>query len=92
MRFDDRVILLLEKRVGGVLGDDIVSEEEFIVPCVRTSLTHNEKMGYFGSYNISGFKLHLDGVYHGFTNIRYRGEKRIVKAKIHHDYSTVLIV
>lgn len=92
MRFDDRVILLFEVTKDGLLDDEVIRETENEVPCVRTSLSHNEQIGLFGNYDLTAFKLHLDGNYDGFTNIIYRGVKRKVKTKIHHDHSTVVIV
>ncbi|XJS09849.1 hypothetical protein ACF3NG_06795 [Aerococcaceae bacterium WGS1372] len=92
MRFDDSVTLLVEVVEKGFLGEEVVREEKVTVPCLRTPLSHNEQMGLFGSYNLKAFKLHLDGQFDNFTNIIYRGHKRIVRELIHYNHSTVVIV
>lgn len=89
MRFDDRVTLLLEVRPK----DDLEDEASFVkktVPCMRNSLTDEEQMGLFGKYDLERFKLHLQGVYDGFSSVIYQGQERMLKGKAHHKRSTVI--
>lgn len=92
MIYNDRVTLLKDKVTAGVLSDEVVETEEIEVPCQRSRLSHDEQMGLFGQYNLSSFKLHLQGYYEGIEAIKYRGQKRQVRGTIHHKNSTVIIV
>lgn len=92
MNYNDRVTLISTVTEEGFLDKEIVSEKKTIVPCYRGRLTNNQQMGIFGSYNLSAFKLHLQGMHENIEKIEYNGTPRKVHAVIHHRNSTVVVI
>lgn len=92
MSYSDRVTLITYKVTEGFLGDEITEEIRTVVPCYRGRLTNNQQMGIFGKYNLSAFKLHLQGIHKEIEEIEYEGVKRSVKGTIYHRNSTVVVV
>lgn len=92
MSYNDRVTLITYETTPGFLGDEITEEIKTVVPCYRGKLTNNQQVGIFSKYNLSAFKLHLQGVYKDIEEIEYRGIKRSIQGVIHHRNSTVVVV
>lgn len=92
MNYNDRVTIFVTEVEEGFLGEEIVKEHPITVPCYRGRLTDNQQMGIFGKYNLSAFKLHLQGVYEGVDKVEYDGIPRRVSGVIHHRNSTVLVI
>lgn len=93
MIYNDRVTYTIEKYDIGEFGEEIyLGKEEKTIPAHRSPLTHNQQIGYFGSYNKDAFKLHLQGIHEGIERIEYKGIPYDVNSVIHHGYSTVLII
>ena len=94
MIYNDRVTIKITQTIksDGPLGEYKSIVKDLVVPCQRGSLTHNEQMGLFGSYNLSSFKLHLQGHYEGFDEVKYQGKIRQVRGLRFHRNSTVVYV
>lgn len=92
MIYSGRVTIIKDVLVEGFLGDDVVEEKEFIVPCQRGRLTNNEQMGIFGSYNLSAFKLHIQGIHKDIKELEYDGVRRSIQGYMIHKNTTVVIV
>ena len=90
MIYNDRVILIKETAPKDELEDDVATEQIGPLPCQEGSLTNAEQMGIFGKYNLDSFKLHLQGVHTGFSEVIYKGRRRIIQGKKHHRNSTVI--
>lgn len=92
MRMDDRVVLIFEERPDDELTSQVEKVESNPIPCMRSSLTNAEMMGLFGKYNLNSFKLHLQGVHDGFSEVCYHGERRKIVGKAHHRNGTVVFL
>lgn len=92
MIYNDRVTIITHETTEGFLGDDVTKEVEKTVPCQRGKLTDNQQMGIFGSYKLSAFKLHLQGVHKGIEKVEYDGVPRMVRGVTYHRNSTVVFV
>lgn len=92
MNYNDRVTIITSETEAAFLGEDTVKEKETVIPCYRGRLTNNQQMGIFGSYNLSAFKLHLQGVHEDIGKIKYEGTPRKIHAVIHHRNSTVVVI
>lgn len=90
MIYNDRVILIKETAPKDELEDDVTTEQIGPLPCQEGSLTNAEQMGFFGKYNLDSFKLHLQGVHTGFSEVIYKGRRRSIQGKKHHKNSTVI--
>lgn len=90
MIYNDRVILIKETAPKDELEDDVATEQIGPLPCQEGSLTNAEQMGIFGKYNLDSFKLHLQGVHTGFSEVIYKGRRRSIQGKKHHRNSTVI--
>lgn len=90
MIYNDRVILIKETAPKDELEDDVTTEQIGPLPCQEGSLTNVEQMGIFGKYNLDSFKLHLQGVHTGFSEVIYKGRRRSIQGKKHHKNSTVI--
>ena len=90
MIYNDRVILIKETAPKDELEDDVTTEQIGPLPCQEGSLTNAEQMGIFGKYNLDSFKLHLQGVHTGFSEVVYKGKRRSIQGKKHHKNSTVI--
>ena len=90
MIYNDRVILIKETAPKDELKDDVTTEQIGPLPCQEGSLTNAEQMGIFGKYNLDSFKLHLQGVHTGFSEVIYKGRRRSIQGKKHHKNSTVI--
>nr|DAJ84034.1 MAG TPA: head closure knob [Caudoviricetes sp.] len=90
MIYNDRVILIKETAPKDELEDDVTTEQIGPLPCQEGSLTNAEQMGIFGKYNLDSFKLHLQGVHTGFSEVIYKGRRRSIQGKKHHKNSTVI--
>lgn len=90
MIYNDRVILIKETTPKDELEDDVATEQIGPLPCQEGSLTNAEQMGIFGKYNLDSFKLHLQGVHTGFSEVIYKGRRRSIQGKKHHKNSTVI--
>jgi hypothetical protein len=88
--YNDRVILIKETAPKDELEDDVTTEQIGPLPCQEGSLTNAEQMGIFGKYNLDSFKLHLQGVHTGFSEVIYKGRRRSIQGKKHHKNSTVI--
>lgn len=84
MIYNDRVTLIFEKRPTDELFDKVEKKKSFPVPCMRNT------MGFFGKYDFDAFKLHLQGVHRGFSEVIYKGKKMKIKGKRYHHNSTVI--
>ena len=92
MIYNDRVTIIKDVLGEGFLGDDVIEEKNFIVPCQRGRLTNNEQIGIFGSYNLSAFKLHIQGIHKDIKELEYEGIRRSVHCYMIHRNTTVVIV
>ena len=92
MSYNDRVTIVESVIEEGFLGDKVVSEKEIVLPCFKGRLTNNQQIGIFGAYNLSAFKIHIQGIKKGIETIVYHGVRRKVKGTIFHKNSTVLII
>lgn len=92
MIYNDRVTIVKDVLGEGFLGDDIVGEKKFVIPCKRGRLTNNEQIGIFGSYNLSAFKLHIQGIHKDIKQLEYGGIRRTIKGSIIHKNTTVVII
>lgn len=90
MIYNDRVILIKETAPKDELEDDVTTEQIGPLPCQEGSLTNAEQIGIFGKYNLDSFKLHLQGVHTGFSEVIYKGRRRSIQGKKHHKNSTVI--
>lgn len=92
MIYNDRVILVFEKKVEDFLDDKIIEKQSKPIPCMENAFTKSEQMGLFGKYDLNAFKLHLQGHYSGFSKIKYKGITRMIKGTTRHKNSTVIYV
>lgn len=92
MQYNDRVTIIAKVVEEGFLGDEVIKETKTIVPCYRGTLTNNQQIGIFGKYNLSAFKLHLQGIHKGIKEIEYDGTRRSVEGAIYHRNSTVVVI
>nr|DAM51390.1 MAG TPA: head closure knob [Caudoviricetes sp.] len=90
MIYNQRVILIKEAEPEDELFGDKVQKEIGPLPCQEGSLTNAEQMGIFGKYNLDSFKLHLQGVHTGLSEVIYKGRRRSIQGKKHHRNSTVI--
>lgn len=90
MIYNQRVILIKEVEPKDELLGDATQNEIGPLPCQEGSLTNAEQMGIFGKYNLDSFKLHLQGVHAGFSEVIYKGRRRSIQGKKHHKNSTVI--
>lgn len=90
MIYSQRVILIKEVEPKDELFGDTTQNETVPLPCQESSLTNAEQMGIFGKYNLDSFKLHLQGIHTGFSEVIYKGRRRIIQGKKHHKNSTVI--
>lgn len=92
MIYNDRVTIIKDVLGEGFLGDDVIEEKKFIVACQRGRLTNNEQIGVFGSYNLSAFKLHIQGIHKDIKELEYEGIRRSIQGSMIHKNTTVVIV
>lgn len=92
MIYNDRVTIIKDVTTEGFLGDDVVEEKETIIPCQRGRLTNNEQIGIFGQYNLSAFKLHLQGIHKDIKELEYEGVRRSIHGSMVHKNTTVVII
>lgn len=93
MIYNDRVTYVIEKYGEGPFKEEIyLGKEDVTIPAYRSPLTHNQQIGYFGSYKKNAFKLHLQGIHEGIERIEYKGVPYDVNNVIHHSHSTVLVI
>lgn len=90
MIYNQRVILIKEVEPKDELFGDTTQNEIGPLPCQESSLTNAEQIGIFGKYNLDSFKLHLQGVHTGFSEVIYKGRRRSIQGKKHHKNSTVI--
>ena len=90
MIYNQRVILIKEAKPKDELFGDITQNEVGPLPCQESSLTNAEQIGIFGKYNLDSFKLHLQGIHTGFSQVIYKGKRRSIQGKRHHKNSTVI--
>ena len=90
MIYNQRVILIKEAEPKDELFGDTTRNEIGPLPCQEGSLTNAEQMGIFGKYNLDSFKLHLQGIHTGFSEVIYKGRRRSIQGKKHHKNSTVI--
>nr|DAQ80125.1 MAG TPA: head closure knob [Caudoviricetes sp.] len=90
MIYNDRVTLIFEKRPEDELLDKVEKKQSFPIPCMRNAMSNYEMMGLFGKYDFDAFKLHLQGVHKGFSEVIYKGQKMKIKGKRYHHNSTVI--
>lgn len=90
MIYNQRVILIKEVEPKDELFGDTTQNETGPLPCQENSLTNAEQMGIFGKYNLDSFKLHLQGIHTGFSEVIYKGRRRSIQGKKHHKNSTVI--
>ena len=90
MIYSQRVILIKEVESKDALSGDTTQNEIGPLPCQESSLTNAEQIGIFGKYNLDSFKLHLQGVHVGFSEVIYKGRRRSIQGKKHHKNSTVI--
>ena len=90
MIYSQRVILIKEVEPKDELLGDTTQNETGPLPCQERSLTNAEQMGIFGKYNLDSFKLHLQGIHTGFSEVIYKGRRRSIQGKKHHKNSTVI--
>lgn len=92
MIYNDRATIIRYETEEGFLGDEITNEVREVVPCHRGKLTNNQQMGIFGSYDLSAFQLHLQGIHKGIERIEYKGVPRSIQGIVYHRNSTVVVV
>lgn len=92
MIYNDRVILINEKKVDDFLGERLVKSESLPIPCMKNTLTDIEQKGMFGKYQLDRFKLHLQGIYDDFSEIKYHGKIYKIAGKKYHKNSTVIYI
>jgi len=92
MNYNDRATIIRYETSEGFLGEEVTEEIKEQVPCYRGKLTNNQQMGIFGSYELTAFKLHLQGVHEDIERIEYKGVQRSIQGVIHHRNSTVVVV
>lgn len=92
MRYDDRVVLVRNRKKPGILGDDKEAVFSEPIPCRRGELTDAEQIGIFGSYNLEAFKLYLEGQHSDIEGVAYQGRERSIKAIKKHRRHTVVFV
>lgn len=90
--YNDRVAIITYVKDEDALGSPIKTPVETVVPCRRGRLTHEQQLGHFGKYDLSAFKLHLQGIYKDISEVKYKGEKRSVRGLYYHHNSTVVVV
>lgn len=90
MIYSQRVILIKEAEPKDDLFGDTLQNEIAPLPCQESSLTNAEQIGIFGKYNLDSFKLHLQGIHNGFTEVIYKGKRRSIQGKKYHKNSTVI--
>lgn len=90
--YNDRVTIIEYVEKEDALGSPIRTPVQKIVPCRRSRLTHEQQLGHFGEYNLSAFKLHLQGIYKSIEEVEYKDEKRSVRGIYYHHNSTVVVV
>lgn len=90
MIYNQRVILIKEADPEDELFGDKVQNEIGPLPCQEGSLTNAEQIGIFGKYNLDSFKLHLQGIHTGFSEVIYKDKRRSIQGKKHHKNSTVI--
>ena len=83
MIYNQRVILIKEVEPKDELFGDTTQNETGSLPCQESSLTNAEQMGIFGKYNLDSFNT-------GFSEVIYKGRRRIIQGKKHHKNSTVI--
>lgn len=92
MIYNDRVTIYTYEETFDELGSPVKTRVPHVVPCSRGSLTHNQQIGIFGSYNLKAFKLHMQGVYPDIEEVSYHGTTRQVRAVMVHKNATVVVV
>ena len=90
MIYNQRVILIKEADPEDELFGDKVQNEIGPLPCQEGSLTNAEQIGIFGKYNLDSFKLYLQGIHTGFSEVIYKDKRRSIQGKKHHKNSTVI--
>lgn len=90
MIYSQRVILIKEVESKDELFGDTTQNEIGPLPCQESSLTNAEQIGIFGKYNLDSFKLHLQGIHNDFSEVVYKGKRRSIQGKKHHENSTVI--
>lgn len=92
MSYNDRVTIIQHETEEGFLDEEVTKEVKKVVPCYRGRLTNNQQLGIFGSYNLSAFKLHIQGIHVGIERIEYKGIPRSIQGIVYHRNSTVVVV
>lgn len=90
MIYNQRVILIKEAESKDEFFEDTAQKEVGPLPCQESSLTNAEQIGIFGKYNLDSFKLHLQGIHTGFSEVIYKGKRRSIQGKKYHKNSTVI--
>lgn len=93
MIYNDRVTFIIEEYGEGSLGEEIyLGEKKVTIPAYQSPLTHNQQMGYFGTYKKNAFKLHLQGIHEGIERIKYKDIEYDVSDVRYHMNATVLVI
>lgn len=92
MNYNDRATIYQYEETKDALGSVMRKKVPVVIPCKRGKLTHEQQMGFFGKYDLSAFKLHLQGHHEGLEEITYRSRTRAVRGIILHKNSTVVVV
>ncbi|API89048.1 hypothetical protein FEZ48_11250 [Marinilactibacillus psychrotolerans] len=92
MNYNDRVTIYEYQEEKDALGSIKRVKVPIVVPCARGKLTHEQQMGFFGKYNLSAFKLHLQGVYEGLDEVKYKNTIRSVTGIIPYENATVVVI
>lgn len=92
MNYNDRATIYQYVEKTDALGSVIREKIPVVIPCKRGKLTHEQQMGFFGKYDLSAFKLHLQGHHEDLEEITYRNRTRAVRGVILHKHSTVVVV
>lgn len=92
MNYKHRCKITFSKKVPGYLGEEEVKTETKVLACAKSYLSESEQLSFFGKYTKAAFKLHLQGMWEGISEIEYEGVRRNLFDLKHHRNSTVVIV
>lgn len=90
MSYNDRVTILKPIFKETKLGMEPAGYKEQVFPCRKGSMTHNDQMGMFGSYQTDRFKLHVQGHLTDVKEVVYSNQKKKVERLVHHKNATVI--
>lgn len=92
MAYNDRVTIYDYVETEDILGSVKREKIPKDIPCRKTALSHEQQIGLFGRYDMSKFKLHVQGHYDDLEEVTYNGETKRVVSLIHHKNATVIVV